>query len=184
MARAARVAGTIVSADIESINEALPELLPLVDVLVCSREFPQRLTGIADEKTSLLELKARYGSAVVGMTLGNRGALLHCEGQFIEAPAYLVPGGCLDTTGAGDAFRAGLLYGLGGALLAALIIYGGIAYLDQAVGALSAQYGGSFRLTGLGSHGTGQLVAVGVILGWLGAFISTGKHLRRIEPRA
>lgn len=112
MARAARNQATIVSADIDSIYEGLPELLPLVDVLVGSREFPHRLTGIADEKTSLVELSARYGCAVVGMTLGNRGALLYCEGQFIESPAYEVPGGCHDTTGAGDAFHGGLLYGI------------------------------------------------------------------------
>jgi sulfofructose kinase len=112
MAHAARQQATIVSADIENIYEGLPELLPLIDLLVGSREFPHRLTGIADEKTSLVELQARYGCAVVGMTLGDRGAMLYCEGQFIEAPAYDVPGGCLDTTGAGDAFHGGLLYGM------------------------------------------------------------------------
>jgi sulfofructose kinase len=112
MASAARHEATIVSADIDNICEGLPELLPLVDVLVGSREFPHRLTGIADEKSSLAELKARYGCAVVGMTLGNRGALLYCGGQFIESPAYEVPGGCHDTTGAGDAFHGGLLYGI------------------------------------------------------------------------
>ena len=71
-----------------------------------------RLTGIADEKTSLVELRARYGCAVVGMTLGKRGALLYCDGQFIESPVYEVPGSCHDTTGAGDAFHGGLLYGI------------------------------------------------------------------------
>jgi sugar/nucleoside kinase (ribokinase family) len=112
MARAAHVHGTIVSADIDNIYDGLPELLPLIDVLVGSREFPHRLTGIADERSSLVEMKARYGCAVVGMTLGKRGAILYCEGQFIESPAYEVPGGCRDTTGAGDAFHGGLLYGM------------------------------------------------------------------------
>lgn len=112
MARAARNAATIVSADVDNIYEGLTELLPLVDVLVGSREFPHRLTGIADERTSLVELRARYGCTVVGMTLGNRGAMLYSEGQFIESPAYEVPGGCHDTTGAGDAFHGGLLYGI------------------------------------------------------------------------
>jgi sugar/nucleoside kinase (ribokinase family) len=112
MARAAHGHGTIVTADIDNIYDGLPELLPLIDVLVGSREFPHRLTGIADERTSLVELKARYGCAVVGMTLGKRGAMLYCEGQFIESPAYEVPGGCRDTTGAGDAFHGGFLYGM------------------------------------------------------------------------
>ena len=112
MARAARDPGTIVSADIDNIYEGLPELLPLIDILIVSKEFPHRLTGISDERASLVELKARYGCAVVGMTRGLRGAIVYCEGQFIESPAFEVPGGCRDTTGAGDAFRGGFLYGL------------------------------------------------------------------------
>jgi sugar/nucleoside kinase (ribokinase family) len=111
VARDARDAGTIVSADIDNIYEGLPQLLPLVDILVGSKEFPRRLTGIEDPKAALVELQNRYGSRVVGMTLGDRGALIYCEGQFIQAPAYSAPGGCKDTTGAGDAFHAGLLYG-------------------------------------------------------------------------
>jgi len=112
MAETAREAGTIVSIDVDNIYEGLPELLPLVDVLISSAEFPHRLTGISDERASLVEIKARYGCAVVGMTLGPRGALVYCEGQFVDAPAFAVPGPCRDTTGAGDAFHAGFLYGL------------------------------------------------------------------------
>jgi sulfofructose kinase len=112
MAREARANGTIVSADVDSIYDGLLDLLPLVDILVSSQGFPERLTGIADERASLVELKARYACAVVGSTKGAGGALVYCEGAFIEEPAYEVPGGCRDTTGAGDAFHAGFLYGL------------------------------------------------------------------------
>lgn len=112
LARAAKDTGTIVSADIDNIYEGLPELLPLIDILITSREFPHRLTGISDERTSLVEMKARYGCALVGMTMGKRGAMVYCNGRFLESPAYEVPGGCRDTTGAGDAFHGGFLYGL------------------------------------------------------------------------
>lgn len=112
MAAAAREAGTVVSIDVDNIYEGLPELLPLVDVLISSAEFPHRITGISDERTALVEMKARYGCAVVGMTQGPRGALIYCEGQFLDAPAFQTPGVCRDTTGAGDAFHAGFLYGL------------------------------------------------------------------------
>jgi cell division transport system permease protein len=78
----------------------------------------------------------------------------------------------------------GLFYGLGGALLAALIVTGGLIYLDQAVGELSAQYGSRFYLAGLGLRGLGILAGIGAGLGWLGALISTGRQLRAIEPRA
>lgn len=112
LARAARAERIIVTADVDNIYEGLPELLPLVDVLISSRDFPHRLTGIADERTSLVEMKARYGCGIVGMTKGREGALIYCEGQFIESPAFVVPGGCRDTTGSGDAFHGGFLYGL------------------------------------------------------------------------
>jgi sulfofructose kinase len=112
MARTARADGTIVSADIDNIYDGLPELLPLIDILITSREFPHRLTGIANERTSLVEIKARYGCAMVGLTKGAEGAVIYYEGQFIESPAYEVPGGCRDTTGSGDAFHGGFLYGL------------------------------------------------------------------------
>jgi sulfofructose kinase len=112
MARAARDAGAIVTADIDNIYQGLPELLPLIDVLITSAEFPHRLTGISDERASLVEVKARYGCAIVGTTLGVRGALIYCNGEFIASPAFEVPGGCRDTTGAGDAFHGGFIYGM------------------------------------------------------------------------
>jgi len=111
IAEAAREAGTIVSADIDNVYNGLPELLPLVDILIGSKEFPQRVTGIKDERAALVELKARYGCAVVGMTIGAEGAVVYCDGKFIESPGFEARGGCRDTTGAGDAFRGGFLYG-------------------------------------------------------------------------
>lgn len=112
MAHAARAAGTIVSADIDNVYEGVHELLPLIDVLISSKEFPRMLTGIEDAHTALAEIKARYGCALVGLTKGGRGASILCEGEFLETPAFQVPGGCVDTTGAGDAFHGGFLYGM------------------------------------------------------------------------
>lgn len=111
LAQAARAAGTIVSADIDNVYDGLPELLPLIDILIGSKEFPQRVTGIAGERAALVELKSRYGAAVVGMTIGAAGAVVYHEGNFLEAPGFPPPNGCRDTTGAGDAFRGGFLYG-------------------------------------------------------------------------
>ncbi|MFN2499129.1 MAG: carbohydrate kinase family protein [Pyrinomonadaceae bacterium] len=107
MAREARASGTIVSADIDNVYEGLPDLLPLVDVLISSKEFPRLLTGIEDAHAALLEIKARYGCAIVGLTKGGRGATIYCGGELLETSAFQVPGGCVDTTGAGDAFHGG-----------------------------------------------------------------------------
>src|SRR5215217_442150 len=111
VAQAARVSGTIVSADIDNVYAGLPELLPLIDIMIGSKEFPCRVTGIQNEREALIELKNRYGCALVGMTIGAAGAVVYHEGRFIESRAFEAPGGCRDTTGAGDAFHAGFLYG-------------------------------------------------------------------------
>ena len=82
-------------------------------MLVSSKEFPRRLTGVDEERAALAETKSRLRpDAVVGMTLGERGAVVFHGGRFVETPAFAVPGGCRDTTGAGDAFHTGFIYGL------------------------------------------------------------------------
>jgi len=111
LAKAARETGTIISADIDNVYEGLPDLLPLIDIMIGSKEFPRRVTGIADERQALIELHARFGCAIVGMTVGAAGAVVYCEGEFIESRGFVAPGGCKDTTGAGDAFHGGFLYG-------------------------------------------------------------------------
>ncbi|MBK8303689.1 MAG: hypothetical protein IPK98_09940 [Chloracidobacterium sp.] len=112
MATEARANGAIVSVDIDNIFDGVEDLLPLVDICIASAEFTQKLLGITDLKQGLSELSSRFGCAVYGATVGDRGSVVLCDGQLIETPAFAVPGGCVDTTGAGDAFRTGLLYGL------------------------------------------------------------------------
>ena len=111
VAQAARESGTIVSADIDNVYEGLPELLPLIDIMIGSKEFPRRVTGVKDERAALVELKNRFGCRLVGMTVGAAGAVIYHDGSFIESPGFPAPGGCRDTTGAGDAFHAGFLFG-------------------------------------------------------------------------
>ena len=112
MARHAKRHGVIVSLDIDNVFDGIGELLPLVDICIASSEFPERLLGPGDLRRSLAEIARRYGCAVTGVTLGANGSLFHCCGGFMETPGFAVPGGCVDTTGAGDAFRTGFLYGI------------------------------------------------------------------------
>jgi sugar/nucleoside kinase (ribokinase family) len=112
MAREAKINNTIVSIDVDNIFEGITELLTQVDILISSAEFPEKLVGIADKKSALREIRERFGCSVVGMTLCESGSLILCENEFIKTRGFAVPNGCKDTTGAGDSFRTGFLYGL------------------------------------------------------------------------
>ena len=78
MARRAKENGTIVSIDIDNIFDGINELLPHVDILISSAEFPERFLGIKDEKDFLREIKSRFGCKIAGMTLGETGSLILC----------------------------------------------------------------------------------------------------------
>lgn len=112
LARKARSENTIVSIDIDNIFPGIEKLLPSVDILLASESFPEKFLGIKDHKRALLELKSRFGCPIAGITLGKSGSLILCENKFIRTRGFAVPGGCKDTTGAGDSFRTGFLYGL------------------------------------------------------------------------
>ncbi|REJ75242.1 MAG: carbohydrate kinase family protein [Acidobacteria bacterium] len=112
MAKEATKAGTIVSIDIDKKFKRMDDLLPNVDLMICSEQFASLVFGECPPEKGLQKLQEEYGCPVVGMTQGEKGSLLLCEDTFYRSRAYVVPGGCKDTTGAGDSFRAGLLYGL------------------------------------------------------------------------
>ena len=112
MAKAARDAGTLVSVDLDNLFEATDDLLKLTDILIVSSDMPRRLFGAIENGEGLQKLANMSGAGIVGITQGADGSLLLSGGQFIKTPGFRVPGVCRDTTGAGDAFRTGLLYGV------------------------------------------------------------------------
>ena len=78
----------------------------------------------------------------------------------------------------------GMLYGLGGALLAWGIIALAVVVLGEPVATLARLYGSRFALRGPTQQDVAALLGGGAMLGWLGAWISAARHLRSIEPRA
>lgn len=76
----------------------------------------------------------------------------------------------------------GLWYGLGGGLLALLMLAIGLSWLAGPVAQLADLYQSSFRLQGLGFIHSLQLVLLAGITGLLGAWIAVGRHLSHIEP--
>lgn len=112
MAQAAAVAGTIVTLDLDNPFPGVRELLPLVNVCLMSSDLPLRITQRQHLNDALMDISDTYGCSVTGVTLGEQGSLLYANGRMIATGAFDVPGGCVDTTGAGDAFRTGFLHGL------------------------------------------------------------------------
>ncbi len=109
--RAARIARDHkipVSCDVDTIYPGFDRVLPLVDYLVSSSEFPARWTGIRDPFAALSKIQNEHGMKVAAMTLGADGALARFEDKFHYAPGYVV--NCIDTTGAGDVFHGAFCY--------------------------------------------------------------------------
>jgi sulfofructose kinase len=106
----AHEAGVSVVADLDEVYPGVESLLPKIDFLISSRDIPGRLTGRDDLRASLPELREHYGCVLTAATLGPEGVLAWDGSQFYYAPAFLVEP--VDTTGAGDIFHAGFIYGL------------------------------------------------------------------------
>jgi len=89
--------------------EALRLVLEQVDVLLVSRAEALALTGCSSPDEAARALRG-MGASVVMETLGAEGALVVSSAGPIHVPAFEVPD-VRDTTGAGDAFAAGLIAG-------------------------------------------------------------------------
>lgn len=77
----------------------------------------------------------------------------------------------------------GLWYGVGGGLLAWVLISVGLRALSGPVGQLAGLYTSTFTLAGLPWLEALALVGGGGVLGWLGAGLATSRHLAAIEPQ-
>jgi sugar/nucleoside kinase (ribokinase family) len=109
---AARVAGAFVYMDCQSVavdlgTPGVREALARVDVFGPNESEALRLTGAATIEVALEQLAAIAPAVVVKR--GAQGALASAGGQIINSPALAVE--VCDTTGAGDCFNAGFLYG-------------------------------------------------------------------------
>ena len=87
--------------------EGIFDLLPMIDVLFMNETECQHYTRCDDIEEGARRLAEKAGMAVI--KLGRQGALAVQNGQKFFAPAYKVQ--AVDTTGAGDSFNAGFVYG-------------------------------------------------------------------------
>jgi sulfofructose kinase len=95
--------------DIDKVEKKTPELIKDVDFLITSSTFGPKLTGIEDREKALIALK-RYNKGFLCATLGREGAMAVVGDRIVYSKGFEVE--AVDTTGAGDIFHAGFVYGL------------------------------------------------------------------------
>jgi sulfofructose kinase len=105
----AKEAGIPVIADLDELYPGVERLIEKVDYLIVSRDIPGRLTGNPDLFEALAQVQKRFGCFLTAATLGQDGVLACIGGAFCYRPAFEVH--VVDTTGAGDIFHAGFIYG-------------------------------------------------------------------------
>lgn len=106
----AREAGIPVIADLDETYPGVEDLVANVDYLIVSRDFPTRLARERNLEQALRAIKRRFGCTLAAATLGAEGVIAWDGKHFHSRPAFCVQ--VTDTTGAGDIFHAGFIYGL------------------------------------------------------------------------
>jgi sugar/nucleoside kinase (ribokinase family) len=95
--------------DLDKIEPLTSELIKKIDFVITSSNFPTLFTGISDREKALIEMQ-RQTPGFLCATLGREGAVALVEGNILRVRGFKVD--AVDTTGAGDVFHAGFIYGL------------------------------------------------------------------------
>ncbi len=106
----AHQAGIPVVADLDETYPGVDDLIANIDYLIVSRDFSCKLMNDSNLESALKRMQSRYKCRLSAATLGEHGVLAWDGRKFYRSSAYRVP--VVDTTGAGDIFRAGFIYGL------------------------------------------------------------------------
>ena len=165
-----------------AVQQLLEQLqqLPEVEIAQLDMEWVKRLHGIIDIIQRAILIMAGLLALAVLLIVGNT-IRLDIENRRDEIVITKL-------IGASDGFirrpflYTGFWYGLGGALIALLLVNLSLALLQLPVLRLAGLYGSDFQLGFTGPQTMLVLLAAGIALGLLGALLAVGRHLRAIEP--
>jgi cell division transport system permease protein len=169
------------TAAIESLRQYF-QAWPEVELVQIDSEWVMRFNAILDVLRKVLFIAASLLGLGVLAVVGNT-IRLEILNRRAEIEVTKLVGGS-DGFVRRPFLYTGLLYGLGGALLAWGIITVTVLVLDQPVATLAQLYGSDYALSGPAMEDIQILLGGGAFLGLLGAWISATRHLSRIEPRA
>jgi cell division transport system permease protein len=153
---------------------------PDIAEVVVDARWLQRLERLMALARRVVQLLGMTLLAAVVLVLGNT-IRLSIEGRREEIEVIKLVGGS-------DAFvrrpllYTGLWYGLGGGVVAVLLLSLGVWLLAAPTAELAAAYDSSFALRGFGIVDSLQLVLMGGGLGLAGAWLAVARHLKDIEP--
>ncbi|PIE41801.1 MAG: cell division protein FtsX [Gammaproteobacteria bacterium] len=172
-----------VARDLQKAEVLQQELakLPQVDDAQLDAQWVRRLHAILDLAEHIVLALA------LGLSLAVLLVIINTIRLAIESRRDEIV--IVKLVGATDAFvqrpflYTGLWYGLGGGIVALLIIQSVLFWVDSPVAKLADLYSSAFNLTGLGIGPTLALLLTSSGLGWLGAWWAVRQHLKSIEPR-
>ena len=155
---------------------------PEVDIVQVDSEWVMRFNAILDVARKVLIVAAAMLGVGVLAVVGNT-IRLEILNRRAEIEVTKLVGGSNGFVRRPFLYT-GMLYGLGGALLAWGIVSITVMLLAEPVATLAQLYGSHYALDGLSVDDATLLLAGGAMLGWIGAWISASRHLSSIEPRA
>ncbi|MBY0493091.1 MAG: carbohydrate kinase family protein [Cyanobacteria bacterium] len=109
VAAAARGAGVPCTSDIDRITDRTKDLVAAVGIPMFAQHVLPAITG-EEDLTRGLKVVRRSHDGLLCATLGPSGAMLMIGDEIISEPAFTVT--AVDTTGAGDVFRAAFIYAM------------------------------------------------------------------------
>jgi len=108
-ATVARSAGVPCASDIDRITDRTKDLIAAVSIPIFAQHVLPVMTGESDIERGLRAMR-QWNDGMLCVTLGPSGAMLLQGDELVIEPAFSVK--AVDTTGAGDVFRAAFIYGL------------------------------------------------------------------------
>lgn len=152
-----------------------------VDQVRLDLEWLERLHAILELGRSVVQVLAVLLGLGVLLIVGNTIRLAIENRREEITITQLI--GATDTFIRRPFLYMGIWYGLGGGLLAIVMVNGGMAVLHTPATELAALYDSSFRLGWLAAGDALRLLLIGAGLGLVGAWFEVGRHLRATAPR-
>jgi sulfofructose kinase len=103
----AREAGVPVTSDLDRVTDRTAELVAAVSIPIFAEHVLPAITGEADHARALARLRQTH-DGMLCVTLGSRGSMMLVGDALFVEPGFAVA--AVDTTGAGDVFRAGFIH--------------------------------------------------------------------------